>query len=103
MQARRDECLLFVVRRTEVAKFVMQLKAHGGFCPLKPTPLQEADLRHCAEEAQCGAVTVLYGRLIAFLKHLHGVRNVAITHMQWGHIDFVRTNIRCNETQTDEV
>lgn len=45
----------------------------------------------------------VYERMIAFLKHVHGVRNVAITHMQWRHIDFVRTNFRCNETQTDEV
>lgn len=37
--------------------------------------LQEAYLRHCAEMAPCGGVTLLYGRLNAYMKHLHRVRN----------------------------
>lgn len=81
----------------------MHLKATSSFSPLKPTPLQDADLRHCAGEAQCGAVTVLYGRIIACLKHLHGTRNPAIAEWRWGDIHFVRTDFWNEEAKRNEV
>ena len=81
----------------------MQLKSAGSFSPMKPTPLQDADLKHCAESAQCGSITVLYGRLIAYIKHLHGVRNTVFPEWKWGHIRFVPTLFRCKATGREEV
>ena len=94
-----------VFRENPVAMrtFVMQLKASGSFSPMKPTPLQDADLKNCAESAQCGSVTMLYGRLIAYIKHLHGVRNVVFPEWKWGHIKFVPTLFRCEATGREEV
>eukprot|EP00892_Ulva_mutabilis_P007033 jgi/Ulvmu1/4701/UM002_0432.1 len=72
---KRDACILFEENKVQLRTFVMQLKCGGNFSPLKPTPLTQADLQQCAEAADCGAVTILYGRIIAYLKFLHGCRN----------------------------
>lgn len=103
MQKKERQCLLFSVHRVQVRRFVMQVKASGSCSPLKPTPMQEADLRHCSESARCGGVTVLYGRIIAYMKHLHGVRNTVFPEWKWGSIRMTVTKFYCAETGREEV
>ena len=103
MQAKREACLLFQEHPVALRTFVMQLKSAGNFTPMKPTPLQDADLKHCPESAQSGSVTVLCGRLISYIKHLHGVRNTVFPEWKWGHIRFVPTLCHCKATGREEV
>ena len=103
VHAKRDACLLFQEHPVPLRTFVMQLKSVGKFSPMKPRPLQDADLKHCAESAKCGSVTMLYGRLISYIKHLHGVRNTVFPEWKWGHIQFVPTLFHCKATGREEV
>lgn len=81
----------------------MDIKAAGGFTKSKPTPLGDADLRVCAEAAQCGPVTELVGRVIAYLKQLHGCRNTVFPEWKWKDIHFVQSRFYQKSTESEEV
>ena len=65
------------------------MKACGGNLVDKPQPMQEEDIKACAELALFGSVTMMYARVAVFLKSLHGCRNPVFTAWQWKHIQFV--------------
>eukprot|EP00892_Ulva_mutabilis_P008510 jgi/Ulvmu1/6030/UM027_0004.1 len=94
---------LYKRHKVYLRSFAMQLKAAGGLTPVKPTPLQEADLRCCSESAQCGSVTTLYGKVIAYIKFLHGVRNTSMCDWRWKHFRFVVSRFYCAQSKSEEL
>lgn len=69
----------------------MALKANGAINTLKPKPMQASELRSCAEATNCGAMTIMYGRVTAFIKMLSGARNPVFVALRWGHVHFIPT------------
>ena len=91
MHTRKAECQLFQIFRSQVRLYIMKLRAAGACNVLKPKPLQPAELRRCAAAANCGAITIMYGRLLAFIKMLNGPRNPVFVALRWGHVHFMPT------------
>ena len=67
------------------------MKASGGHVVDNPHPMQQEDIKACAESAMSGSNTMMYARVAVFLKALHGCRNPVFTAWQWKHIRFVPT------------
>lgn len=91
MQARVAASHLFHVFKMHVRLYVMALKANGALNTLKPKPMQAAEIRSCAEATNCGAITIMYGRVTAYMKMLAGPRNPVFVALRWGHIHFIPT------------
>lgn len=83
----------------------MALRASGAANILKPKPLQPAELQKCAEAADCGSITIMYGRIVTFIKMLNGPRNPVFVALRWGHVHFVPTYYidECDETRKVKV
>jgi len=86
-----------------VHRFVAHLKAHNAFVCVKPSPLLKQEMVAIAEDATCGATTILYGRTAAYLKHLSGVRNPSISAWVWDSIRFLPIIIVGSDKKTEEV
>lgn len=71
--------------------FVMRMRASGGVTVVKPKPLQQSEIRRCAEMAQSGSVTMVYARVVAYIKWLNGCRNPVFAAWKWEDIQFVPT------------
>lgn len=91
MQSNLSELLLFDRFKPFYAHFVMRMKAHGGFTTRKPSPIQQCEVKRCAEAAQSGSITMLYARIVAYIKWLHGCRNPVFAAWTWGQMKFVPT------------
>lgn len=91
MQASMKASHLFHFFKGQVRLYVMALKANGALNTLKPKPMQAAEIRSCAEATNCGAITIIYGRVTAYLKMLAGPRNPVFVALRWGHVHFIPT------------
>lgn len=103
MQAWREASHLFRAFRLQVRLYIMALKANGALNALKPKPMQAAEIRRCAEATNCGSITIMYGRVAAFLKMLSGARNPVFVALTWGHVHFIPTYYVDEVTQTKQV
>lgn len=91
MQIDLEKALMFDRYRMWYRHALVWMKACGGNLVDKPQPMQEEDIKACAESALSGSVTMMYARVAVFLKSLHGCRNPVFTAWQWKHIEFVPT------------
>lgn len=83
--------------------FVVSLKVTGGNTTSKPTPIMEGDIKKCAEMAQAGGITPMYGVVISMIKFICGCRNPVFAALQWKHIKFIPTLIFNEATEEAEV
>lgn len=103
MQIREDDAMIFDKYKAWYRHFVVTLKAQGANIVDKPTPMQQADIKKCAENARAGGITPMYGAIVASLKSLCGCRNPVFAAWKWEQIEFIPTAIYNKETGEAEV
>lgn len=69
-------------------------KAQGLTQRRKPTPATPYELAATCKSATAGAVEVDYGRIVACMKLLNGLRNPHFAELKWKHLKFSITLLR---------